>query len=76
MKANGVEWVNEFVFSKFDLDGNGGLDMKEFIPFTKDEQMMSRFYMVNREGDDFITLEEMLAFWEKCNCVPGILRDG
>ena len=72
MKAKGVEWVNEFVFSKFDLDSNGGLDMNEFIPFTKDEQMMSRFYMVNREGDDFITLEEMLAFWGKCNCVPGI----
>ena len=71
MKISGVEWVSEFVFGKFDLDDNGGLDMYEFVSFSKEEDVMLRFYMMNKDLNDFITLEEFLAYFAKCKCIPG-----
>ena len=40
-KLNGVVWLSEFVFSKFDLDNNGGLDKHEFAIFYREEQNKS-----------------------------------
>ena len=70
-KLNGIDWLSEFVFSKFDLDDDGGLDMQEFITFYKEEDMMNRFYWLNRDRDEFVSLEEFLAYWAKCKCLPG-----
>ena len=70
-KLNGIDWLSEFVFSKFDLDDNGGLDMQEFITFYKEEDIMNRFYWLNQDGDEFVSMEEFLAYWAKCKCLPG-----
>ena len=61
------------MFSKFDLDDDGGLDMQEFITFYKEEDMMNRFYWLDHQidGDEFVSLEEFLAYWAKCKCLPG-----
>ena len=71
-KFNGIDWLYEPLFNKFDIDDNGGLDLHEFTIFYKEEDIMVRFYMVNKDGDEFLSLEEFLAFWVKCKCLPGI----
>ena len=71
----GVDWLIMWdrLYSKFDIDNNGGLDLSEFTIFYREEDIMLRFYMVNQDGDEFTSLEEFLAYWAKCKCSPGNL---
>ena len=69
----GVDWLIMWdrLYSKFDIDNNGGLDLSEFTIFYREEDVMLRFFLVNQDGDEFLSMEEFLAFWAKCKCLPG-----
>ena len=70
-KINGVDWLSDWLYNKFDIDNNGGLDISEFTIFYREEDVMLRFFLVNQDGDEFLSMEEFLAYWAKCKCLPG-----
>ena len=58
-------------FSFFDRDGNGFIDVKEFIellkeisPKTSDEQAITGFELVDENNDGLIEFEEFLGWWQ------------
>ena len=60
-------------FSFFDRDGNGQIDLPEFIelltviaPKTKANRVEEGFGLIDKNGDGFIDFEEFLAWWQEC----------
>jgi|TARA_B100000676_G_C17300265_1_gene446822 Ca2+-binding EF-hand superfamily protein len=60
-------------FSFFDRDGNGQIDMKEFIelltvisPKTKASHVEEGFKLIDTNDDGFIDFEEFLSWWQEC----------
>lgn len=65
-----IEEIREH-FSFFDRDGNGSIDVEEFIkllreisPKTTYSQAISGFELVDENGDGSIAFEEFLAWWQ------------
>ncbi len=62
---------NEFEF--FDRDGNGRIDLVEFIelltvlaPKTKASKVEEAFRELDENDDGFIDFEEFLEWWQTC----------
>jgi Ca2+-binding EF-hand superfamily protein len=60
-------------FSFFDRDGNGQIDLPEFIelltvlsPKTKASHVEEGFRLIDHNGDGFIDFDEFLAWWQEC----------
>ena len=60
-------------FSFFDRDGNGQIDMKEFIELltvisqkTKASHVEEGFKLIDTNDDGFIDFEEFLSWWQEC----------
>lgn len=58
-------------FRFFDRDGNGFIDVKEFMellkvisPNTTDNQAISGFELVDENNDGLIEFEEFLEWWQ------------
>lgn len=59
-------------FSFFDRDGNGQIDLPEFIelltvlsPKTKVSSVEDGFALIDSNGDGFIDFEEFLSWWQE-----------
>ena len=59
-------------FDFFDRDGNGQIDLSEFIdlltilsPKTKINHVQEGFDLIDGNGDGFIDFEEFLAWWKE-----------
>lgn len=60
-------------FAFFDKDGNGQIDLSEFIelltvlsPKTKVRSVEEGFKMIDNNDDGFIDFEEFLTWWQEC----------
>ena len=60
-------------FGFFDRDGNGQIDLPEFIelltviaPKTKVNRVEEGFQLIDSNGDGYIDFEEFLAWWQGC----------
>ena len=60
-------------FDFFDRDGNGQIDLPEFIelltviaPKTKANKVEEGFGLIDTNGDGSIDFEEFLAWWQNC----------
>jgi len=60
-------------FSFFDRDGNGQIDLTEFIelltvisPKTKASHVEEGFKLIDENNDGFIDFEEFLEWWQEC----------
>lgn len=60
-------------FSFFDRDGNGQIDLTEFIelltvlsPKTKASHVEEGFKLIDGNNDGYIDFEEFLAWWQEC----------
>lgn len=60
-------------FSFFDRDGNGQIDLPEFIelltviaPKTKVSHVEVGFKLIDGNDDGYIDFEEFLAWWQEC----------
>ena len=60
-------------FSFFDRDGNGQIDLTEFIelltvisPKTKASHVEEGFKLIDENNDGFIDFEEFLEWWREC----------
>ncbi|NVK23747.1 MAG: EF-hand domain-containing protein [Gammaproteobacteria bacterium] len=60
-------------FAFFDRDGNGQIDLPEFIelltviaPKTKANRVEEGFQMIDANGDGSIDFEEFLNWWQSC----------
>lgn len=60
-------------FAFFDRDGNGQIDLSEFIelltvlsPKTKVSVVEEGFKLIDENGDGFIDFTEFLSWWEEC----------
>lgn len=60
-------------FDFFDRDGNGKIDITEFIelltaltPKTKASHVEEGFQLIDTNHDGFIDLAEFLAWWQQC----------
>ncbi len=58
-------------FAFFDQDGNGFIDIKEFIKLLKtispnatEEQAVNGFEFIDENGDGLIELEEFVGWWQ------------
>ena len=65
------EIKNDFIF--FDKDGNGQIDLTEFIelltvisPKTKASHVEEGFKLIDSNNDGFIDLPEFLELWQEC----------
>ena len=66
-----AEIRSEFEF--FDRDGNGQIDITEFIelltvlaPKTKASHVDEGFKLIDNNGDGFIDFTEFLQWWQQC----------
>ena len=60
-------------FSFFGRDGNGQIDLTEFIelltvisPKTKASHVEEGFKLIDENNDGFIDFEEFLEWWQEC----------
>lgn len=60
-------------FDFFDRDGNGQIDLVEFIelltalaPKTKANQVEDGFNLIDTNNDGHIDFDEFLAWWQEC----------
>lgn len=60
-------------FEFFDRDGNGQIDLPEFIelltvisPKTKASHVEDGFKLIDSNSDGFIDFDEFLAWWREC----------
>ena len=60
-------------FDFFDRDGNGQIDLPEFIelltviaPKTKANRVEEGFELIDTNGDGFIDFEEFVSWWQNC----------
>lgn len=60
-------------FGFFDRDGNGQIDLPEFIelltviaPKTKVSHVEEGFKLIDGNGDGYIDFEEFLQWWQDC----------
>lgn len=60
-------------FSFFDRDGNGQIDLQEFIelltvisPKTKASHVEEGFRLIDSNNDGYIDFEEFLDWWQEC----------
>ena len=60
-------------FSFFDRDGNGQIDLPEFIelltvlsPKTKASHVEEGFKLIDSNNDGYIDFEEFLEWWQEC----------
>ena len=65
------EIKNDFIF--FDKDGNGQIDLTEFIelltvisPKTKASHVEEGFKLIDSNNDGFIDFPEFLEWWHEC----------
>ncbi|WP_026374759.1 EF-hand domain-containing protein [Aestuariibacter salexigens] len=65
------EAKDEFAF--FDKDGNGQIDLSEFIelltvlsPKTKVSHVEEGFKLIDGNGDGYIDFDEFLEWWQDC----------
>ena len=60
-------------FTFFDQDGNGQIDLTEFIelltvisPKTKASHVPEGFKLIDSNNDGYIDFEEFLEWWQEC----------
>ncbi|MDX1678965.1 EF-hand domain-containing protein [Arsukibacterium sp.] len=60
-------------FEFFDRDGNGQIDIAEFIelltvlaPKTKASHVEEGFKLIDKNGDGYIDFPEFLQWWQQC----------
>ena len=60
-------------FTFFDQDGNGQIDLTEFIelltvisPKTKASHVQEGFKLIDSNNDGYIDFEEFLEWWQEC----------
>ncbi|MCU7554203.1 EF-hand domain-containing protein [Alteromonas sp. ASW11-19] len=60
-------------FSFFDRDGNGQIDLTEFVelltvlsPKTKASHVEEGFKLIDSNNDGYIDFEEFLDWWQEC----------
>lgn len=66
-----AEIRNDFAF--FDRDGNGQIDLSEFVemltvlsPKTKVSVVEEGFKLIDTNDDGFIDFDEFLEWWQEC----------
>ncbi|CAL0306048.1 unnamed protein product [Lupinus luteus] len=68
----------ERVFKRFDVNGDGKISLAEFadalkvLGLTSQEEVQRRMEDIDKDGDGFITLEELVEF-QSAN--PNLMRD-
>ncbi|KAK7399889.1 hypothetical protein VNO78_11083 [Psophocarpus tetragonolobus] len=68
----------ERVFKRFDVNGDGKISLMEFaealkvLGLTSQEEVQCRMAEIDKDGDGFITLQELLQFY---NANPNLMID-